>query len=139
MRHTRVALVTGVQTFAVPISLCALYLLRRPLSRLPSSALAWACLGLLLAMTLLVASAAWALFDLTAEPEQGALPFMLRMLGIALVGGLLALVAFQNYSDATRLAVPAMQSELEAMQARVLPHFLFIPLNSVTALVRRRY
>src|SRR3546814_20370632 len=61
-------------------TLCALYLLRRPLSRLPSSTLAWACLGLLLAMTLLVASAAWALFDLSVEPEQGALPFMLRML-----------------------------------------------------------
>src|SRR3546814_11900931 len=88
----------GSQWIAVG-TLCALYLLRRPLSRLPSSTLAWACLGLLLAMTLLVASAAWALFDLSAEPEQGALPFMLRMLGIALVVGLLALVAFQNYSE----------------------------------------
>src|SRR3546814_18848474 len=46
----------GIQWIAVG-TLCALYLLRRPLSRLPSSTLAWACLGLLLAMTLLVASA----------------------------------------------------------------------------------
>src|SRR3546814_324997 len=45
----------GIQWIAVG-TLCALYLLHRPLSRLPSSTLAWACLGLLLAMTLLVRS-----------------------------------------------------------------------------------
>src|SRR3546814_17778547 len=60
------------------------------------------------------------------------------MLGIALVVGLLALVAFQNYSEATRPAVRAKQSELEALQARVRQHFLFNPLNSGLALVRQR-
>ncbi|MFC3717077.1 sensor histidine kinase [Luteimonas soli] len=127
----------GIQWVAVG-TLCMLYLLRRPLSRLTASVLAWVCLGLLLAMTLLVASAAWALLDLSAGLDQGALSFMLRMLGIALVVGLLALMAFQNYSEATRLAVRAKQSELEALQARVRPHFLFNTLNSGIALVRQR-
>ncbi len=127
----------GIQWIAVG-TLCMLYLLRRPLSHLPPSVLAWACLGLLLTMTLLVASAAWALLDLGTEPEQGALPFMLRMLGIALVVGLLALLAFQNYSEATRLAVRTKQLELESLRARVRPHFLFNTLNSGVALVRQQ-
>ncbi len=127
----------GIQWIALG-TLCTLYLLRRPLSRLPPSGLAWACLGLLLAMTLLVASAAWALLDLRDEPAQGALPFMLRMLGIALVVGLLALLAFQNYSQATRLALRTKQLELEALRARVRPHFLFNTLNSGVMLVRQQ-
>lgn len=127
----------GIQWIAVG-TLCMLYLLRRPLSRLPPSGLAWACLGLLLAMTLLVASAAWALLDQRAALEQAALPFMLRMLGIAMVVGLLALLVFQNYSQATRLAVRTKQLELEALRARVRPHFLFNTLNSGVMLVRQQ-
>src|SRR3546814_11263307 len=127
----------GIQWIAVG-TLCALYLLRRPLSRLPSSTLAWACLGLLLAMTLLVASAAWALFDLSAEPEQGALPFMLRMLGIALVVGLLALVAFQTYSEAPPLAVRAKQPELAALLSGVRLPFRVNTFTSGLTIVRQR-
>src|SRR3546814_20487832 len=76
----------GIQWIAVG-TLCALYLLRRPLSRLPSSTLAWACLGVSMALPLLVASAALALFDLGPEPETGALPFIPAKLGLPQGGG----------------------------------------------------
>jgi len=127
----------GIQWIALG-TLCMLYLLRRPLSRLSASGLAWTSLGLLLAMTLLVASAAWTLLDQRAEPGQDALPFVLRMLAIASVVGLLALLAFQNYSQATRLMVRTKQLELEALRARVRPHFLFNTLNSGVMLVRQQ-
>lgn len=50
----------GIQWIAVS-TLCALFLLRHPLGRLPPMRLAWGCLVLLLAMTSPVACAAWEL------------------------------------------------------------------------------
>src|SRR3546814_20508670 len=63
---------------------------------------------------------------------------MLRLTGIDIAVGLLGLAAFQNHWRARQLAVRAKQSELEALQARVRPHFLFNTLNSGIALVRQR-
>lgn len=127
----------GIQWIAVG-TLCALFLLRRPLARLPAMAMAWACLGLLLAMTLLVASAAWELLGMTRNPDVGRTSFVLRMLALALVVGLLGLVIYQNYWRARQLAVRAKQLELEALQARIRPHFLFNTLNTGAALVHAR-
>ena len=127
----------GIQWIAVG-TLCALFLLRHPLARLPAMALAWACLGLLLAMTLLVASAAWELLGMTTAPGIGRASFVLRMLALALVVGLLGLVTYQNYWRARQLAVRAKQLELEALQARIRPHFLFNTLNTGAALVHAR-
>lgn len=127
----------GIQ-WVVLGTLCALFLLRPPLSRLPAHWLAWACLGVLLAMTLLVASAAWGLLSMAAGMEPGRAPFVLRMLGIALVVGLLTLLTYQNYWQARQLAVRAKQLELEALQARIRPHFLFNTLNTGAALVHAR-
>src|SRR5690606_11421468 len=128
----------GIQWVALG-TLCLLYLLRRWLARLSPSLTAWACLGLLLAMTCLVASAAWGLLAATADtPGQGRWMFALRMLALALVVGLVGLVAYQNYWQARQLAVRAKQLELEALQARIRPHFLFNTLNTGAALVHAR-
>lgn len=127
----------GVQWVALG-SLCLLYLLRRPLAKLPSSAVAWVCLAILLCMTLLVTSAAWSVFEISARPAEGRMSFMLRMLAIAVVVGLLTLLTYQNYWRARRLAVRAKQLELEAVQARIRPHFLFNTLNTGAALVHAR-
>jgi two-component system sensor histidine kinase AlgZ len=127
----------GIQWIALA-SLCALLLLRKALARMPARWVAWACLGILLGMTLLVTSVALELVGMSVELEEGGASFVLRMLAIALVVGLLALLAFQNYSEATRLAVRAKQLELESLRARVRPHFLFNTLNSGIALVRQR-
>ena len=127
----------GIQWIAVG-TLCALFLLRRVLARLPAMKLAWACLGLLLAMTLLVAAAAWELLGMTMDPGVGRASFVLRMLALAFVVGLLGLVTYQNYWRARQLAVRAKQLELEALQARIRPHFLFNTLNTGAALVHAR-
>jgi len=62
----------------------------------------------------------------------------LRFTGIALTVGLLVLAAYQNHWRAKQMAVLAKQSELEALQARIRPHFLFNTLNTGAALVHQR-
>ncbi|HRO64039.1 histidine kinase [Thermomonas sp.] len=119
-------------------TLCALYLLRRPLGRLPPLRLAWVCLMLLLGMSLLVAGAAWSVIELSGTPAGSRLSFVLRMLGIALVVGLVGLLTYQNYWQSRQLVLRAKQLELEALQARIRPHFLFNTLNTGAALVHQR-
>ncbi|MGV8921979.1 MAG: sensor histidine kinase [Thermomonas sp.] len=126
----------GIQWVALT-TLCTLFLLRHMLKRLSPLGVAWVCLGFLLAMTTLVSLAAWRLLDLTdgmgGEPSRSG--FLLRTVALALVVGLMGLLAFQNYWRARQLAVRAKQSELEALQARIRPHFLFNTLNTGAALV----
>src|SRR5690606_6245285 len=129
----------GIQWVALA-TLCALYLLRHPLARLSPPKVAWVCLGLVLAMTLLVALAAWGLLGQVsgADQDPGRADFILRMLALALVVGLIGLLTYQNYWQARQLAVRAKQLELEALQARIRPHFLFNTLNTGAALVHAR-
>lgn len=123
--------------WAVLGTLCLLYMLRRLLAPLQASSLGWACLAILLAMSALVATASWRLFG-TVEGGGDGLWFVLRMCAIALVVGLLTLIAFQNYAQAKYLAVRTKQLELESLRARIRPHFLFNTLNTGAALVHAR-
>jgi len=127
----------GVQWVSLA-TLCIVYLLRRPLARLPPLALAWVCLGFLLCMTLLVASAAWSVLQASTSAVEGRTSFVLRMLAIAVIVGFMMLLTYQNYWHARQLAVLAKQLELEALQARIRPHFLFNTLNTGAALVHQR-
>ena len=127
----------GIQWVALG-TLCALYLLRRRLDRLPPMRLAWVCLGLFLAMSLLVSMAAWSVLAVGGLGDGSRGAFVLRTLAIALVVGLIGLVSYQNYWRSRRLAVRAKQLELEALQARIRPHFLFNTLNTGAALVHAR-
>ena len=71
----------GIQWVALA-TLCSLYLLRQALAHLQPPTVAWVCLGLLLAMSLLVSLAAWNLLDQASGIEQGRTWFVLRMLSI---------------------------------------------------------
>ena len=127
----------GIQWVALG-TLCALYLARRLLARMPVQWVAWACLAILLGMTLLVSAAAWSVIGMTGDIEHGRTAFLVRTLALAFVVGLMALLIYQNYWRAQQLAVRAKQLELEALQARIRPHFLFNTLNTGAALVHAR-
>ena len=119
-------------------TLALLYLLRARLARLATARLAWMAFGIFLAMSALVSWGGILLVEV-ADPLAEARPaFLLRWTGIAVVVGLLGLLAYQNYWRAQQLAVRAKQLELEALQARIRPHFLFNTLNTGAALVHAR-
>jgi len=127
----------GIQWIALG-TLCALYLARGLLARMPAQWVAWACLAILLGMTSLVSAAAWGIIGLTNSIEHGRTAFMARMLAMAFVVGLFALLTYQNYWRARQLAVRTKQLELESLRARIRPHFLFNTLNTSAALVHAR-
>jgi two-component system sensor histidine kinase AlgZ len=121
------------------LTLGTLYMFRRLLAGMRPPRVAWLALALLLVNTWLVTGLAWLLLGASwPAAEDGWLTLMLQLTGVVIAVGLLGLAAFQNHWRARQLAVRAKQSELEALQARVRPHFLFNTLNSGVALVRQR-
>ncbi|GAB2621566.1 sensor histidine kinase [Novilysobacter erysipheiresistens] len=121
------------------LTLGSLYLFRRALQGMRPQRLTYLALGLLLVNTWLVLGLVWLLmrgvWPMT-EPEWSAL--VLRLTGIVLAVGFLGLAAFQNHWRGRLHAVRAKQSELQALQARIRPHFLFNTLNTGAALVHQR-
>ena len=133
----------GIASFAVQwiamTSLGLLYLARRRLASLRPVVVAQIALGVLLLSTWLVCGLAWLLLnDIWPTPQGGWLVFSMQLSAIALTVGLLGLAAFQNHWRTRQLAVRAKQSELEALQARIRPHFLFNTLNAGAALIHAR-
>lgn len=120
------------------LTLAALYLVRGALAGLRPLAVAGLALLLLLLCSWLVhATITLVLGGLAigrGAPGWG----LARVAGLALCVGLLGLAAFYNHWRATQLAVQAKQAQLEALQARIRPHFLFNTLNTGVALVRQR-
>lgn len=121
------------------LALGGLFLLRRALTGIRAQYLAYIALGLLVLAAWLVCGTAWLLLrEVWSMTQNGWQSLFLRFTGITLAVGLLGLAAFQNHWRARQLAVLAKQSELEALQARIRPHFLFNTLNTCAALVHQR-
>lgn len=138
-RLVRFGLATLVIQWIILGTLASLYALQRPLSRLKARYILHVALGLLLILTVCVHLAVAALapseMRLVLLGWDGQLP---RAVAIALIVGLLAIAALQNHLRAQALAVRAKHSELEALQARTHPHFLFNTLNAGAALIHTR-
>jgi two-component system sensor histidine kinase AlgZ len=104
-----------------------LYLLARPLLALPYLAGA-ACV---LTVTVFVASACHALFAQVGLASDGGLP---RHAGFA---ALITLAFLAYFSLLHRALSPALaEARLQALQARIRPHFLFNSLTAVLSLMR---
>lgn len=133
----------GVASLAVQwislTALCLLYLLRRQLSALRPPVVAQVGLGALLLSTWMVVGLAWlTLRDYALLPQDSWTGFALRVTAIALIMGLLGLAAFQAQWNAKQLAVSAEHAKLQALQARIQPHFLFNTLNTGISLLRAK-
>ena len=133
----------GMASFVIQwIALLAMGLLflgRRKLAGTSPVHVARVALGTLLLSTWLVIGLGWLLLhDLWPRPEGGWLALALKLTVIALTVGLLALAVFRGHWHARQMAVRAKQAELEALQARIRPHFLFNTLNTGVALVHGR-
>ncbi|MCS3807279.1 histidine kinase [Xanthomonas sp. 4461] len=127
-----------IQWISLP-TLGALYLIRTPLSRLRPQQVAQAALAALLIVTGLICLLIQGLtHDVMPIPRNDWMSLWLQFTGIALAMGILSLVIFQNHWNARQLAVRAKQAELEALQARIHPHFLFNTLNTGIALLHQR-
>ncbi len=118
------------------LTLAGLYVMRGPLAGLAPPRVAWIALSLLLLSTWLAGAASWWMLKAPDPARNQDWPaYLLQLSAMALTVGLLGLAAFQNFWRARRMAVLAKQSELEALQARIRPHFLFNTLNTGAALV----
>ena len=125
--------------WVILLTLGGLYLVRRWVGAWSAWRLAWLTLALLLLGTLAVMLCSYLVLpDIWFWPEGAWRNLLWQMLGIALVVGLLALVTFQNYWRGRQLLLQNKQAELEAVQARIHPHFLFNTLNTAVALVHQR-
>lgn len=121
------------------MTLGGLYAGRRWLALQAPVRVAQVALGLLLVNTWAICALAWwQLDEVWALSGSDWWALALRLTAIAITVGLLGLAAFQNHWRTRQLAVQAKQSELEALQARIRPHFLFNTLNIGAALVHQR-
>lgn len=138
-RWIRFGLLSLLVQWVALLTLGGLYLLRERLRDIKPQYIAYLALGfLLLSSWSVLAISDLLLGDLWRIPESARIDVLLRVTGIALVVGWLALAAFQNHWRLRQLAVRAKQAELAALQARVRPHFLFNTLNTGAALVHHR-
>lgn len=135
-RWIRFGLLSLMVQWVALLTLGGLYLLRQRLRDSKPQFIAYLALALLLlsSWSVLVLSDLL-LGDLWRVSEEARFDVLLRVTGIALIVGWMALAAFQNHWRLRQLAVRAKQAELAALQARVRPHFLFNTLNTGAALV----
>jgi two-component system, LytTR family, sensor histidine kinase AlgZ len=121
------------------MSLAALYLLRRQLVGLSPPAIAKIGLAAVMLSTWLVLALGWLVFGGLPLAQEGSWrTFSLQVTAIAMIMGLLGLAAFQAQWRARQLAVAAEHAKLQALQARIQPHFLFNTLNTGISLLHAK-
>lgn len=120
------------------LTLATIYSLRKAIGGFHPVYLAWIALFVMLLNTWLVGTLAWVSLEDAWPTDETWTGFLFRLTGIALVLGLMALAIFRSHWYVKQLALRTKQAELESLQARTHPHFLFNTLNTGAALVHAR-
>jgi two-component system sensor histidine kinase AlgZ len=117
--------------------LCAV---RRPLNRLPPNRAVMSAYLILLAVTLVVSEAAvWTLWLVGKLPElhpNGYAYYQLRNLFISAIVNAFAIRYFVALHESKRRSLSEARAKIEALQARIRPHFVFNSLNIIASLTR---
>jgi two-component system sensor histidine kinase AlgZ len=119
------------------VSAALLCTLRRPLSRLSDNVAGVVSYFLLLLTIGLLSLAAFATLELAGFPitTDSRHEFLLRNLGIATIVLALLLRYFYVTHQWRKRTRAEARARLEALQARIRPHFLFNSINTVTSLI----
>ncbi|MBN6113715.1 histidine kinase [Xanthomonas sp. CFBP 8700] len=128
----------GIQWVAL-LTLASLLMLRRALAGRGILLITAATLGLMQLLTWLIS---WVILSAFGDYWQLStaawLTLSLQLSGIALLIGLLGMAALNNHIRIKQLVERAKQAEIDALTARVQPHFLFNTLNTAVMLVHRQ-
>lgn len=109
---------------------------RRALARLGDRGAALVSYGLLLLVILLLSELAWR-FVLEPGLHGGShAGFLLRNLAIGAIVSALALRYFYVSHQSRRRLVAESEARIQALQARIRPHFLFNSMNTIASLTR---
>jgi two-component system sensor histidine kinase AlgZ len=119
------------------ISAALLCMARRPLSRLSDTTAGMVSYALLLLTIGLLSLVAFDTMEVTGFPNTIAdrSEFLLRNLGIGAIVCALTLRYFYVSHQWRRRIRAEARAKLEALQARIRPHFLFNSINTVTSLI----
>ena len=119
------------------ISATLLCMARRPLSRLSDTVAGLVSYSLLLLTIGLLSLIADITMELTGFPNtiENRIEFLLRNLGIGAIVCALTLRYFYVTHQWRRRTRAEARAKLEALQARIRPHFLFNSINTVTSLI----
>lgn len=117
-------------------SLGGLYLCRRALENMRPQRLAYVALAALLVSSWFVTGGIVLFFsDSVAPPPEGWTMARWRAIGAIMTAGVAGVAVFQSYWRTQQMALRLKEAELQALQARIRPHFLFNTLNTGAALV----
>ncbi|MFO7592617.1 MAG: histidine kinase, partial [Pseudomonadota bacterium] len=121
-------------------SAALLCLSRRLLARLSGVAAGMTTYLMLLVLFLLLSEAAYYINTAYLEPQNGPrhLEFMLRNLAIGAIVSALALRYFYVQHQWKQHIHAEADARMQALQARIRPHFLFNSINTVTSLIHER-
>ncbi len=131
----RLALTSLFVQWLVLLSAAALCRLRPWLMGLPQALAGVLCGALVVALTLACTWAAGFFGLAVPRPQEGALNLYLRHGLIALIMSGLVLRYFWLQSQWRRQQQAELRARIEALQARIRPHFLFNSLNSIASLI----
>lgn len=112
--------------------------LSAPLARLGSGGMAAAVFLLIQAVVLLTAWLGQLLFPAALPPASSGIPGLLRILLISMIASLVFVRYLALYRQWQQRVRAESAARLEALQARIRPHFLFNSLNTIASLIRTR-